>query len=131
MGLQMRTDIIYTSIMTEDHPRTTARRKALARGLLAGPVCFATAVLVMAAGAIWVPKGAAGINNIALPVVFFPVIWALLFFYVMLDRRLARAWGLTVALLVSHGGLVAQHLLAIEAAPGAERPAESTNGTTP
>jgi hypothetical protein len=77
------------------------------RGLLAGPVAFVTAATVMAGGAAWVPPGAAQIDNIVLPIVLFPAIWALLFFYTCLDRRLLRAWVLTLALLALNALLIA------------------------
>lgn len=79
-------------------------------------MCFVTAALVMAGSALWIPKGPASIDNIALPIVAFPAIWAALFFYLMLDRKLARAWLVTVVLFVVHGGLIAQHVLAAQSA---------------
>lgn len=84
---------------------TTMRRWS--RTLLAGPVVFATAAAVMAGGAVWVPRGAADIDNIVLPIVLFPAIWAALFFYACLDRRLLRAWLTTIALLLVSAALVA------------------------
>lgn len=70
----------------------------------------------MCGGALWLPKGPAQIDNLVLPVVLFPVIWAALFFYTLLDGKLARAWAVTAALLMGHGGLIAQHVLAEQAA---------------
>lgn len=80
---------------------TTARRWS--RGVLIGPVVFMTSAAVMAGGALWVPKGAASIDNIVLPIVFFPAIWAALFFHACLDRSLWRAWLLNVSLLLGNG----------------------------
>jgi hypothetical protein len=76
------------------------------RGLLAGPVAFITSAAVMTGAALWVPKGAAHIDNIVLPIVLFPAIWAALFFYTCLDRRLLRAWTITLALLVANGVMI-------------------------
>lgn len=84
---------------------SSARRWS--RGLLAGPVAFIAAAVVMAGGALWVPKGAASIDNIVLPIVLFPAIWAALFFYTSLDRNLLRAWLVTLGLLVINGGMIA------------------------
>ncbi|MBA4284935.1 MAG: hypothetical protein C0434_05325 [Xanthomonadaceae bacterium] len=81
-------------------------------------MCFATSALVMAGGALWLPEGPARIDNMVLPIVLFPVIWAALFFYLMLDRRLARAWLVAVLLFAGHAGLIAQHLRAGKAAGG-------------
>lgn len=76
---------------------STGRRWS--RVLLCGPIAFVLSVALMAASSVWLPKGAAGIDNLVVPVVLFPAIWATLFFYTLLDRRLARAW--LVALLLS------------------------------
>ena len=102
--------------MPDSSPRTEAearamRRRRWSRGLLAGPLAFLTAATVMAGGALWLPQGRAGIDHIVMPVVLFPAIWALLFFYTSLDHRLPRAWGLTVALLALNGGAIAWSLL--------------------
>lgn len=87
------------------------------RGLLAGPFAFVTAAAVMAGGAVWVPRGAAQIDNIVLPIVLFPAIWALLFFYTCLDRRLLRAWALTLALLALNALLIAGEFVNRGASP--------------
>lgn len=84
---------------------STARRWA--RGLLAGPVAFVASAVVMAGGALWLPKGAASIDNIVLPIVLFPAIWAAFFFYTSLDRNLLRAWLVTLGLLGINGGMIA------------------------
>lgn len=84
---------------------STARRWS--RGLLAGPVAFVTAAAVMAGGALWVPTGAANIDNIVLPIVLFPAIWAALFFYTCLDRNLLRVWLVTLLLLLVNAGMIA------------------------
>lgn len=80
------------------------------RGLLAGPVCFAASAAVMAGGVLWIPKGAAQIDNLVLPMVFFPAIWAIVFFYACLDRNLLRAWAVTLGLLLVNAATIAVHL---------------------
>lgn len=60
----------------------------------------------MAGGAVWIPRGAADIDNLVLPIVLFPAIWAALFFYSVLDRKLARAWGVILALLGVNGVMI-------------------------
>lgn len=76
---------------------------------ISGPVAFILAMLVMLGMAIWFPKGAASIDNIVLPLVIFPLIWAIIFFYAYLDKSLKRVaivfsvlGCLHIALLVSH-----------------------------
>lgn len=114
---------------TDALPSQPSRRRAWSRGVLAGPVCFITAFAVMAGAALWYPEGAAQINNIAIPIILFPAIWAALFFYLMLDRRLGRAWVVAGVLLIGHAGLIGQHVMAAQAAKKAAVPAAaSTQG---
>lgn len=87
------------------------RRSLWPRVALAGPVVFVCASLVMAGGALWLPKGRAQIDNLVLPILLFPAIWAVLFFYACLDRRLGRAWAVIGSLSLLHAALIAQHLL--------------------
>ena len=115
-------------------PSTTrSTRRAWSRGVLAGPVCFIAAVLVMCGGALWLPRGRAEIDHIVLPVVLFPLIWSALFFYTLLDRRLARAWAVTGVLVVAHAGLIAQHVMTTQAAakPAAVAATPGATGATP
>ncbi|WP_348675465.1 hypothetical protein [uncultured Abyssibacter sp.] len=86
------------------------RLRAWMRGVLAGPLAFIASWILMAGAALYLPKGAAGIDNMVFPVVLFPLIWALLFLYSLLDRRLLRAYGVVMLLLAVHGGLIARHL---------------------
>ena len=86
------------------------RVRQWSRGLLAGPVCFAASAAVMAGGVLWIPKGAAQIDNLVLPMVFFPAIWAVVFFYACLDRNLLRAWAVTLSLLLANAATIAVHL---------------------
>lgn len=81
------------------------------RGVLAGPLSLVAACLVMAGGAIWLPEGEAHVNNLVLPVILFPLLWTALFLYACLDRKLARAYGVMVALVAVNGALIAWHLL--------------------
>ena len=96
----------------ENSERTTSPRgRKWSRGILAGPVVFITSAVVMAGGALWIPKGAASIDNIVLPIVLFPAIWAALFFYACLDRKLGRAWIVTVALLAINAGMIGMEFI--------------------
>ncbi len=90
---------------------STERRRLWSRVVLAGPVVFLCAALVMSGGALWLPKGPAQIDNIVVPIVLFPAIWAALFFYACLDRRLGRAWAVIGALSAVHVGMIALHLV--------------------
>jgi len=61
-----------------------------ARVVLAGPVVVGVSLLVVGCMPVWFPKGAAGIDHIALPIIMLPGIWAVLFFHAVLDRSLLR-----------------------------------------
>lgn len=77
------------------------------RVLLAGPLAFIAAGLIMGGGALWLPKGAAQIDNLILPIVLFPAIWAVVFFYACLDRRLGRAYAVVLAAALANAALIA------------------------
>ena len=80
--------------------------KTLARLLLAGPVALTAALVAMAAMPLWLPSGAAGIDNLVLPILLFPVIWAFTFFYAVLEESLIRA-GVAFTLVIAANGLLA------------------------
>jgi hypothetical protein len=85
---------------------------------LAGPGAIITAVVVMAGMTQWLPAGAAGIDNLILPLVLLPIIWAALFFHACLDRRLARVAIVAFSLLLVHAGLTAYTFAAEHSAAG-------------
>jgi hypothetical protein len=94
---------------------STDRRRFWSRFALAGPVAFVCATLLMAGGALWLPGGRAEIDNLVLPIVLFPAIWAGVFFYAMLDRRIGRAWLILAGLSVVHAGMIATHVIGTQA----------------
>lgn len=61
------------------------------RVFVAGPWAFCLSFLVMVASPSWVPSGAGGVNHVLLPLFFQPLIWAILFFYAILERNILRA----------------------------------------
>lgn len=81
------------------------------RGVLAGPMALLAAFALMAGGAVWLPPGAAQVNNLVLPVILFPLLWTGLFLYACLDAKLARAYLLLGAGTLLNVALVAWHLL--------------------
>lgn len=100
----------------------TDRARGWMRAGLAGPGALVTALVVMAGMSLWLPGGTAGIDNLVLPLVLAPLIWAALFFHACLDARLGRVALVTLALLLAHGGLVAaQFARADSAAAGARQ----------
>jgi len=89
--------------------------------MLAGPGAILVALAVMAGMTRWLPAGAAGIDNLVMPLVLVPLIWAGLFFHACLDRRLARVAAIAAGLLVVHGGLVVKGFLDHQPAQGPSR----------
>jgi len=82
------------------------------RFLLAGPGAIVVTLTLLAGMPLWLPSGAAGIDNLAVPLVLAPLIWAMLFFHACLDRNLARVALIAGALFLIHGALVASRLMA-------------------
>lgn len=87
------------------------RQRKWTRIGLAGPGAVIVALVVMAGMALWLPRGAAGIDNLILPLVLVPLIWAALFFHACLDRRLGRVALVALGLFAIHAGLVAGKFL--------------------
>ncbi|MFT3966200.1 MAG: hypothetical protein QM690_09985 [Sphingobium sp.] len=87
------------------------RSRHWVRIALAGPGAVIVALVMMAGMALWLPGGAAGIDNLVLPLVLVPLLWAGLFFHACLDRRLARVALVAFGLFVVHAGLVAHKFL--------------------
>ena len=103
----------------------TARARKWIRIGFAGPGAVIIAVVVMAGMALWLPGGAAQIDNLVLPLILFPLIWAALFFHACLDGRLARVALVALGLFVLHGGLVAHKFLDKPAKAGPSATAEA------
>lgn len=81
-----------------------------ARITLVGPLVFCSAFVTICAASVWWPAGPARIDNVAIPLVLFPALWAGLFFYSYLTPHLARAYGLVLSLLLLNTGLIAWQL---------------------
>ena len=73
---------------------------------LAGPFCLIVAVLCLLGMAAWFPAGVGKINNIIMPLVMFPLIWAVLFFYSYLSQQLKVAWAVLGTIAVVHVGIL-------------------------
>lgn len=81
-------------------------RPLLTRWLLAGPLALVLAVATLAAMPLWLPAGRAGIDNIALPVLLTPLIWAVPFFYACLAENLPRAAMVMLSLTLAQGAAI-------------------------
>ncbi|GHD46660.1 hypothetical protein GCM10017083_16050 [Thalassobaculum fulvum] len=89
------------------------KRPQVIRWILAGPGATTAAILTMAAMPAWLPRGAAGVDNIVYPLVLAPLIWTVAFLYAVVEPNLPRG----VALIA--GAVVANGLVTILAAGGA------------
>jgi hypothetical protein len=69
------------------------------------------ALVVMAGMTLWLPGGSAGIDNLVIPLVLIPLIWAALFFHACLDPRLGRVALVALGLFALHAGLVTHKFL--------------------
>jgi hypothetical protein len=81
-------------------------RPTLVRGLLAGPGAILAGLATMAMMPLWLPAGAAGVNDVALPIVLTPLLWAVPFFYAVLARDLVPATVVLVAVTVVQTAVV-------------------------
>ncbi|WP_373476541.1 hypothetical protein [Sphingorhabdus sp.] len=70
---------------------TTPRTALILRWITAGPLAIIAAVLTMASTPLWLPKGAAGVDHMILPIILFPAFWAIFFFYALIEARPIRA----------------------------------------
>lgn len=105
---------IIISSRYEDAMKAKATSPALkrwSRVALAGPGAICVTIIVMAGMTLWLPGGRAGIDNLVLPLVLAPLIWAVLFFHACLDRNVSRITLVASALLLTHGGLLAHNWL--------------------
>jgi hypothetical protein len=90
---------------------TSAETRKWIRIGLAGPGSAIVALVVMGGMALWLPGGAAGIDNLVMPLILVPIVWVALFFHACLDRRLVRVAIVAGGLLAVHGSLIALKLL--------------------
>lgn len=92
---------------------TTSSRswRSWARIALAGPVAILVALTLLAGMPLWLPGGAAGIDNLVFPLVFAPLIWAALFFHACLDPRVGRVALVAAVLFLMHGSLVVSRFM--------------------
>lgn len=75
-----------------------SKGNTVTRWLVAGPLTLIVSILTMAGMSAWLPKGSAGIDHLAFPIILFPAIWSVLFFYAVLESKPWRA-GLIILML--------------------------------
>lgn len=77
----------------------------------AGPGAIIVALVIMAGMVLWLPQGAAGIDNLVMPLILLPLIWAALFFHACLDSRLGRVALVAIGLFAVHAALIVHNKL--------------------
>lgn len=89
----------------------SARARKWIRIGFAGPGAVIVSLVVMGGMTLWLPGGAAGIDNIAWPLILVPLIWAALFFHACLDANLGRVAFVALGWFVIHAALIADNIL--------------------
>ncbi len=64
--------------------------RRIIRWVLAGPIAAIIAVIVLMGMPIYIPAGPGGVDNIVIPLLLLPIVWAMLFFHAVLDSSLTR-----------------------------------------
>lgn len=78
-----------------------------ARWLLGGPMAVLIAILTMGAMPLWFPAGAAGVDHLIFPLILFPALWAVPFFYAILTENLRRAALVMTGLAIVNAACIA------------------------
>lgn len=78
----------------------------LLRWTLGGPVTLIVTLAIMAGMTVWWPAGGAGIDQVAMPIILFPVIWVCVFVYAVLEDHLGRGCLVMVALIIANAALL-------------------------
>ncbi len=71
-----------------------------ARFWLAGPLALLLSIVIMAGASIWLPHGEEHLYNLVFPVMLFPLIWGVCFFYPLLEPSVRRATVVMFSLLL-------------------------------
>lgn len=88
-----------------------ATRVSGARAIVALASAFIFAVIVVAGATQWVPQGAAKIDQIAIPVILFPVVWIVFGLMLFAAQRRLRIWAIVGSITAVHLFLAATSFL--------------------
>ncbi|MDK2758223.1 MAG: hypothetical protein KYX66_15975 [Blastomonas fulva] len=81
-------------------------RDTVLRWVMAGPLALIAAVVTMASMPLWLPGGAAGIDNLIWPILLFPALWAVYFLYALIEARPLRGTGVITAIILANAALI-------------------------
>lgn len=85
---------------------TVKKWDTVLRWITAGPLAIIAAVQTMASTPLWLPKGAAGVDHMILPIILFPAFWAVYFFYALIEARPLRALIVFAAVLLANAVVI-------------------------
>ncbi|MEM6480899.1 MAG: hypothetical protein AAF922_04725 [Pseudomonadota bacterium] len=75
-------------------------RPRFIRWILAGPVTLIVTLAITAGMTAWWPKGAAGLDQIGMPLILTPVIWLCVFDYAESEEHLGQAFFVLLAIIL-------------------------------
>ncbi|MFC3309731.1 hypothetical protein [Blastomonas aquatica] len=81
-------------------------RDTMLRWIMAGPLALVAAVVTMASMPLWLPVGAAGIDNLIFPILLFPALWAVFFLYALIEARPVRGTAIITAIILTNSALI-------------------------
>jgi hypothetical protein len=82
------------------------RTALVLRWIMAGPLTLIAAVVTMASMPLWLPGGAAGIDNLIIPLLLFPALWAGYFLYSLMEARPLRGFVVIIALISLNAAVI-------------------------
>lgn len=85
-------------------------RPAAQRTLVAGPLALLASIAVLAAMPHWMPEGPGRVDNLVFPVMGFPLIWAVIFFYACLVEDALKAARVLAVVIIMQLAIIAASL---------------------
>lgn len=87
------------------------QRPATQRFLVAGPLALLASIAVLAGMPHWLPEGPGRVDNLVFPVILFPLIWALAFFYACLAADIVQAALILCLVIAAQVAIIAVSLV--------------------
>ncbi|MEM8553501.1 MAG: hypothetical protein AAGF71_01610 [Pseudomonadota bacterium] len=76
------------------------------RWIAAGPLGLIATAMIIVGMVFYIPQGGAQVDNLVIPVILFPLIWAAVFTYTILDESLPRLYLSLIVLILANTGLL-------------------------
>lgn len=78
----------------------TVKKYLPARFWLAGPLAMVLSIVIMASSPVWLPHNSQHLYHMVFPVLLFPLIWGVCFFYPLLENNIKRAFLVMIGALL-------------------------------